>query len=291
METKNTKLPYPFNLQADVVGNRTEGIDDPDELYLSVEYVLRSLPTRERLAIRCRYREGLTLKEISERNGCTSTERGRQIVKKAIMMLRHPSRFRYIAEGIRGEMWQRENKAYDRGFADGARNAIDKLPIAALNLSPEDCATLKAYLVDTIGQLTDLPYEKIKHCLGLKETKRIIDMLKATGGYDNSMIVWKFEKDSDFQETQPADDKKYDIPIDELYLSVRAYNCLRRGNINTVQELSAVSLQELRRLRNMGEKTIQEIVEILRARGIELPEEPPATYSQRYFPNQKNIPK
>ena len=49
--------------------------------------------------------------------------------------------------------------------------------------------------------------------------------------------------------------------IEELELSVRTYNVLKRSNINTLKDLSKYSIADLRGLRNMGEKGIDEIIE------------------------------
>lgn len=50
---------------------------------------------------------------------------------------------------------------------------------------------------------------------------------------------------------------KYDLY--QLGLSPRAYNCLRRGQIFTIEQLLKTDLIDLRRIRNMGDKTIEEI--------------------------------
>ena len=52
--------------------------------------------------------------------------------------------------------------------------------------------------------------------------------------------------------------------IEELELSVRAYNCLKRAHINTVQELINILQnrpEELKKIKNLGQKTYEEIVE------------------------------
>lgn len=67
----------------------------------------------------------------------------------------------------------------------------------------------------------------------------------------------------------PQDEKKENqidistIPIDELDLSVRAFNCLKRADINNLEELTAKSEEELTRVRNLGKKSVDEIKEKL----------------------------
>ena len=55
------------------------------------------------------------------------------------------------------------------------------------------------------------------------------------------------------------------MPVEDLGLSARAYNCLYRGGIRTVRQLSAMTEADLLALRNMGRHTLQEITERLRA--------------------------
>lgn len=70
-------------------------------------------------------------------------------------------------------------------------------------------------------------------------------------------------------EQDPNDEKKdidlSIIPIEELELSVRAFNCLKRADINTLDQLVEKSVDELGRVRNLGKKSIDEIIEKLAA--------------------------
>src|SRR5436190_679521 len=61
-----------------------------------------------------------------------------------------------------------------------------------------------------------------------------------------------------------------DILIEELELGVRSYNCLKRAGIQTVGELIGKTEGELAAIPNFGKKSIDEVVETLRARGLEL---------------------
>ena len=54
---------------------------------------------------------------------------------------------------------------------------------------------------------------------------------------------------------------KLDMPIEELDLCVREYNCLKRASINTVGELISLSIEDLMRIRNLGRKSLRGIVE------------------------------
>ena len=61
--------------------------------------------------------------------------------------------------------------------------------------------------------------------------------------------------------------------ISELDLSARAYSCLTRAGINSIDELSRCSIRKLENVRNLGVKTLNEIVEALNKKGITLVEE------------------
>jgi DNA-directed RNA polymerase subunit alpha len=65
-------------------------------------------------------------------------------------------------------------------------------------------------------------------------------------------------------------DEKYNMPVEQLDLSVRTMNCLRRSNITTVGELIAKGPKELLKLRNFGQKSYQEIEDRLSSIGLSL---------------------
>ena len=50
-----------------------------------------------------------------------------------------------------------------------------------------------------------------------------------------------------------------EMSIEELELSVRSSNCLRRANINTVEELTQKSEEDMMKVRNLGKKSLNEI--------------------------------
>jgi DNA-directed RNA polymerase subunit alpha len=73
---------------------------------------------------------------------------------------------------------------------------------------------------------------------------------------------------------QDDEDPTSQIPIEELQLSVRAYNCLKRAQINSVADLLDYSQEDLLEIKNFGQKSADEVVEALRKRlGITLPQE------------------
>ena len=65
------------------------------------------------------------------------------------------------------------------------------------------------------------------------------------------------EKEEDKKE------KVLEMTIEELDLSVRSYNCLKRAGINTVEELSNKSEEDMMKVRNLGKKSLEEVIQKL----------------------------
>ena len=63
---------------------------------------------------------------------------------------------------------------------------------------------------------------------------------------------------------------KTDMSIDELELSVRSYNCLKRAGINTVKELCKKTPEDMMKVRNLGRKSLEEVLEKLKELGFTL---------------------
>ena len=75
------------------------------------------------------------------------------------------------------------------------------------------------------------------------------------------VIVEKEEDDSQ---------KVMDMNIDELELSVRSYNCLKRAGINTVEELTNKTAEDMMKVRNLGRKSLEEVLAKLKELGLSL---------------------
>ncbi|MGN0792951.1 MAG: DNA-directed RNA polymerase subunit alpha [Aristaeellaceae bacterium] len=72
---------------------------------------------------------------------------------------------------------------------------------------------------------------------------------------------------------QPEDDSKgkaLDMTIEELELSVRAYNCLKRAGINSVNELVQRNQEDMMKVRNLGRKSLEEVEQKLQELGLAL---------------------
>ena len=68
-------------------------------------------------------------------------------------------------------------------------------------------------------------------------------------------------------------DTKLSMTIDELDLSVRSFNCLKRANINTVADLISKTGEDMMKVRNMGKKSLDEVQKKLEMMGLSLASE------------------
>ena len=88
--------------------------------------------------------------------------------------------------------------------------------------------------------------------------------------YPLRKIDFKIIEDTEVKEQQ----KINQVLIEELQLSVRAYNCLKRAHIHSISDLLDYSQEELLEIKNFGQKSAEEVIEALQNRlGISLPKE------------------
>ncbi|MDB5085261.1 MAG: DNA-directed polymerase subunit alpha [Bacilli bacterium] len=78
------------------------------------------------------------------------------------------------------------------------------------------------------------------------------------------------EKDIMVEKEDDKKEKVLEMTIEELDLSVRSYNCLKRAGINTVQELCSKTEEEMMKVRNLGRKSLEEVQEKLLDLGLSL---------------------
>ena len=75
------------------------------------------------------------------------------------------------------------------------------------------------------------------------------------------------------EKTSSRPDTKLSMTIDELDLSVRSFNCLKRANINTVADLISKTGEDMMKVRNMGKKSLDEVQKKLEMMGLSLASE------------------
>ena len=75
------------------------------------------------------------------------------------------------------------------------------------------------------------------------------------------------------QKAEAQRDKVMEMTIDDMDLSVRSYNCLKRANINTVEDLISKTEEDMMKVRNLGRKSLEEVINKLAMMGLSLASE------------------
>ena len=140
--------------------------------------------------------------------------------------------------------------------------AVDAIysPVKKVNVRIEEQGEEEKLILDVETDKTLAPKEAVSLAARVLQThlKLFIDM-------DGSA---KESAGAGGTEEQKSDE--LNKSIDELELSVRSYNCLKRAGINTVEDLCAKSMDDLMKVRNMGRKSLDEILNKLEGMGLHL---------------------
>ena len=155
----------------------------------------------------------------------------------------------------------------DKGYRTAEENTIEGEPLGVIPLdtifSPIKVVSFK---VDNtrVGQMTN--FDKlsvdIKTNGSIKPEDALSQASKIINDYMALLIDLSDETQKDmpiFEEIEEEDDKQEYPTIEELELSVRAYNCLKREGVDTVEKLLEYTEDELLDIRNFGQKSIQEV--------------------------------
>ncbi|MBQ6542370.1 MAG: DNA-directed RNA polymerase subunit alpha [Lachnospiraceae bacterium] len=124
------------------------------------------------------------------------------------------------------------------------------------SLTNYDKLTLEVWTNGTIG-----PYEAVSLAAKVLSEHLALFINLSDKSADTKVIVEKSEK-----EDQPL----VDMQIEELELSVRSFNCLKRANIDTVGQLCAKTPEEMMKVRNLGRKSLDEVLQKLKGIGLSL---------------------
>ncbi len=167
-----------------------------------------------------------------------------------------------------------------RGYVSAERNKQTKpnLPLDVITVDSIYTPVLKVnyQVADTrLGQVTD--YDKLTMEVWTDGTVRANDALSQAASllteYLELFINLSDEKPGEpvLQDTSDGgQEKKLETTIEELDLSVRSFNCLKRAGINTVADLISRSEDEMMKVRNLGRKSFEEVKEKLKSLGFDL---------------------
>jgi DNA-directed RNA polymerase subunit alpha len=165
-----------------------------------------------------------------------------------------------------------------RGYVSADRNKRVEDPIGVITIdslfSPVSRCT---YVVENtrVGQRTD--YDKLTLEV---ETNGAIDASDAVARagriIDEHMMLFvdqastPLDEEGIFAAAVDEGESVLDTPIEELDLTVRSYNCLKRQGVNTIGQLTECSEQDLLNIRNFGAKSIEEVKDKLVSMGLNL---------------------
>lgn len=129
-----------------------------------------------------------------------------------------------------------------------------------------------------VGQNMD--YDKLTLELETDKTVRAIEMVSLAGKilFDHAKLFVDLVEDMKGEEilVSPEEDdtqKLMGMSIEDLELSVRSHNCLKRANINTVEQLIKKSKDEMLKVKNLGAKSLEEVIEKITSLGLKLRED------------------
>ena len=165
-----------------------------------------------------------------------------------------------------------------RGYVGADKNKKDDQPIGMLPVDSIYTPVRRVnFLVENtrVGQITD--YDKLTLDVftnGTLEPDEAVSLAAKVLSEHLCLFIdlsdaaiqaeVMIEKENDAQE------KVLEMNIDELELSVRSYNCLKRAGINTVAELINRTPEDMMKVRNLGRKSLEEVLAKLKELGLQL---------------------
>lgn len=164
----------------------------------------------------------------------------------------------------------------DKGYKTAEENIVEGEPLGVIPLdtifSPVKLVQFKVENT-RVGQMTN--FDRLSIDIRTNGSVRPEDALSQASKIVNDYMALlidlsdKEDKDEPIFEEIEEEDKKQEYPsIEELELSVRAYNCLKREGIDSVEKLLEYTEDELLDIRNFGQKSIQEVKDKVRELGL-----------------------
>ena len=167
-----------------------------------------------------------------------------------------------------------------RGYVPAERNKLnaEQAPLGSLPVDSIYTPVLKVnYTVENtrVGQITD--YDKLTLEVwtdGTINAQEAVSLAARIMTEHLNLFVTLSQEAMDAEIMVEKDDKgkekALEMTIEELDLSVRSFNCLKRAGINTVEDLISKSEDEMMKVRNLGRKSLEEVVAKLDSLGFKL---------------------
>lgn len=163
-----------------------------------------------------------------------------------------------------------------RGYKGAENNKTDEIDYIAID-SIYTPVKKVSYNVDStrVGQNTD--YDKLTLEVwtnGAFSGKEIISLAaQILGEHINLFSLSNVLEDTILKPSQAGQEMKIrEMNIEDMDLSVRSYNCLKRANIHTVDDLTKKTVDDMLKVRNLGRKSLDEVIAKLNSYGLSLTE-------------------
>jgi DNA-directed RNA polymerase subunit alpha len=167
-----------------------------------------------------------------------------------------------------------------RGYVPAEENRVDGLPLGVIaidsiytpiknvkysieNTRVEQRTDFEKLIMDVSTDGTIHPEEAVKEA-----SRILIQHLMIITDENISLDTKKEEKETIVDEETLQLRKTLHTPLEDLELSVRAFNCLKAAKINSLSELVQYTQEELMKFRNFGQKSLSEIEQVLHERGL-----------------------
>ena len=165
-----------------------------------------------------------------------------------------------------------------RGYVSAEKNKSEDIPIGVIAVDSIYTPVERVNLTvenTRVGQITD--YDKLTLDVftnGALEPDEAVSLAAKVLSEHLSLFINLSDAAKDVEVMSEKDtegkEKVLDMNIDELELSVRSYNCLKRAGINTVEELVSKTTEDMMKVRNLGRKSLEEVLTKLKELGLEL---------------------
>ena len=165
-----------------------------------------------------------------------------------------------------------------RGYVNAEKNKSGDLPIGVIAVDSIYTPVERVNLTienTRVGQITD--YDKLTLDVftnGTLAPDEAVSLAAKVLSEHLSLFINLSEvaqqTDVMVEKEDNAQAKVLEMNIDELELSVRSYNCLKRAGINTVEELTNRTPEDMMKVRNLGRKSLEEVLAKLKELGLQL---------------------
>ena len=177
-----------------------------------------------------------------------------------------------------GKLYMELTITKGRGYISADKNKNAELPIGVIAVDSiyTPVERVNVTVENTrVGQITD--YDKLTldvHTNGTLVPDEAVSLAAKVLSEHLSLFIDLSEnaKTAEVMVEKEDDEKEkvLEMSIDELELSVRSYNCLKRAGINTVQELTNKTPEDMMKVRNLGRKSLEEVLAKLKELGLQL---------------------